>query len=210
MARGLKRLCPPILLSSKEEGGRQWVQCGRGEQRIGWSKICSSDKGTRTLLTCRKLLLFSQAPFPSPLDVQSTYLQKLFQTAGSPVKTQDSQVQDDGWLHCLCSASETGRFRSLRGASKSQWQPNLHQYQGEDEVTESLVHIHKLCAVTLNSSNCLKRTMKNQNHPIQRVVYLFVFFDSICKVLMFVFDLFCVITSFLRRGEQDTKAPHGR
>lgn len=49
---GRKWLGPPILLSTKEEGDRQgcqWPQCGRGERRIRWEKICSSDKDSRTL-----------------------------------------------------------------------------------------------------------------------------------------------------------------
>lgn len=203
-ARGPKWLGPPFLLSSEEEGDRQgcqWPQCGRGEKRIRWRKICSSDKDSVTLLTCGKLLWFRQAPFSSPTDVPNNQYtsRKPFQTAASPVKTQQSWVQSNGQLHCLGSVSEKREVYVLLVL------PNGNQIFISIKARMN-IQWFLITPLTASYGRCT-HAAKNQIPPIQRVVYLSVFLVPNAK---FQFDVFYVTTSFLRRGEQDTETSHRR
>ncbi len=115
----------PTYSAPKRRGDRQgcqWPQCGRGERRIRWRKIYSSDRDSRTLLTCGKLLWVSKVPFPSPTDVPNNQ-----HTSENP-----SRLQAHQWKHNIAGCRITANFTvcvqfrkqgglPLPGASKSQW-----------------------------------------------------------------------------------------
>lgn len=68
--------------------------------------------------------------------------------------------------------------------------------------------------VLYNSSNCLIQTMntcsqKPESTHTKSCVFICLL-DSVCKVLMFLFDVLYVKTSFLRKGNRDMEMSHGR
>lgn len=140
----------PSCSAPKTRGtGRAVTNRRVGEESKRTEEGCSSNKGTRTLLTCREASLVQwDFPFPSHTDVPNN--QHTVPPKNPPdcrLTSENTTQRGKEWrLTSLSVFSLRNReFLPPPAALQSQWQPNLHQYQREDEEIESLIHILTCC-----------------------------------------------------------------